>query len=109
MQKVLRPHEQAAVKTRDDVFHHDKKISDFADTSALCDYMDLVVSVDTSTAHLCGALGNEFVVMLSSVPDWRWGLGSKIHWYQKCSKYQQSVAGNWQNVFQNVKAKIETL
>ena len=109
LQKELRSHERAAVKTRDDVFQHDQTINDFADTSALCDHMDLIVTVDTSTAHLCGALGKEFVVMLSSVPDWRWGVGSEIHWYQQCSKYQQSVAGNWQTVFQNVRTKIETL
>lgn len=109
LQKELRSHERAAVKTRDDVFQHDQNITDFADTSALCDQMDLMVTVDTSTAHLCGALGKEFVVMLSSVPDWRWGVDSEIHWYQNCSKYQQLVAGNWQTVFQNVRAKIETL
>ena len=55
LQKELRSHERAAVKTRDDVFQHDQTINDFADTSALCDQMDLIVTV-IPAQHICVVL-----------------------------------------------------
>ncbi len=75
LQKDLRDTDLAAVSRRNDIITHQDDISDFVDTAALCMNMDLVISVDTSVAHLAGALGLPTIVMLSAWPDWRWGLG----------------------------------
>jgi hypothetical protein len=75
------------------------KIADFADTAALCGLMDVVISVDTSVAHLGAALGRPTWILLPFVSDWRWGLGSRTTpWYQSARLYRQDSSGEWQNV-----------
>ena len=61
--------------------------------------MDLVISVDTSVAHLAGALGRPTIVMLSAWPDWRWGLGRvQDIWYPNTRLVRQSRLNDWQDV-----------
>lgn len=64
-------------------FHHfGKNIGDFAKTGALCNVFDAIISVDTSIAHLAGALGLRTYLMLSKVPDARWQCyGEQTVWY----------------------------
>ena len=72
----------AAIQRRRDIVRHDHEINDFSDTAALCSHMDLVVSVDTSVAHLAGAIGKRTMLMLPWWPDWRWGLDVATNiWY----------------------------
>jgi len=74
------------------------ELTDFADTAALIDGLDLVVSVDTSTAHLAASLGKPCWVLLPHHdPDWRWLHGrSDSPWYPKTMRvFQQPRAGNW--------------
>jgi hypothetical protein len=78
-------------------------IADFADTAALIAELDLIISVDTSVAHLAGALGRPLWLLLSFVPDWRWGLGREDSpWYPTMRLFRQSVAGEWESVIQRV-------
>ena len=82
LQKEFRDVDEAAIKGRPDVARHDHEIEDFSDTAALCANMDLVISVDTSVAHLAGAIGQRTLVMLAWWPDWRWTLqGASTMWY----------------------------
>lgn len=75
---------------------HDE-ISDFADTAAAISAMDLVISVDTSVAHLAGALGKTVWVLLSNSPDWRWlTTGTDCPWYPNMRLFRQTQAGDWQ-------------
>lgn len=64
-------------------FHHfGKKIGDFAETAAFCCSLDAIISVDTSIAHLAGALGLPTYLLLSGVPDSRWQImGERTPWY----------------------------
>ena len=78
-------------------------LNDFADTAALCAQLDLVISVDTSVAHLSGALGVPCWVLVAHSPDWRWLLGRKdCVWYRKTHIYRQPQAGRWDSVLQEV-------
>ena len=61
--------------------------------------MNLVISVDTSVAHLAGALGRPTIVMLSAWPDWRWGLDRvEDVWYPNTRLVRQSRLNEWQDV-----------
>ena len=65
--------------------------------------LDLVICVDNSTAHLGGALGIETWVLLPTVPDWRWGReGERSLWYPSLRLARQSVAGQWEPLFQRL-------
>jgi glycosyl transferase family 9 (putative heptosyltransferase) len=70
--------------------------SDFARTAALVDALDAVVTVDTSIAHLAGALGKPVFVLLPFAPDWRWGLaGRRTPWYPTARLVRQPALGDW--------------
>jgi ADP-heptose:LPS heptosyltransferase len=70
--------------------------SDFARTAALVDALDAVVTVDTSIAHLAGALGKPVFVLLPFAPDWRWGLAAAhTPWYPTARLVRQPALGDW--------------
>jgi hypothetical protein len=76
---------------------------DFGDTALLLDQLDLVITVDTAVAHLVGALGKPVWVLLSAVPDWRWGIeGEQTPWYPTMRLFRQARAGDWAAVMQRV-------
>lgn len=79
-------------------------ISDYADTAALVAQLDLVITVDTSVAHVAGALNIPVWVMLPHAPDWRWQLErSDTPWYPSMTLYRQPKRGDWQSVIAGVK------
>jgi tetratricopeptide (TPR) repeat protein/glycosyltransferase involved in cell wall biosynthesis len=74
-------------------------LHDVADTAAVISALDLVISVDTSVAHLAGALGKPVWILLCFVPDWRWLLESEDSpWYPTARLFRQSAAGDWEGV-----------
>ena len=78
-------------------------IRDYADTAALTTLMDLVISVDTSVAHLAGALGRPVWLLLPYDPDWRWLLGRQDSpWYPTARLFRQPVRGDWESVLARV-------
>ncbi len=80
---------------------------DFEDTAALCDLMDLVICVDTSVAHLAGALGKKTWILLPYAPDWRWMLGrTDSPWYSSVRLYRQQSAGDWRGLFKTIEHDI---
>ena len=79
------------------------QIQDFIDTAALIEQMDLVICVDTSVAHLAGAMGKPVWVLLYYTPDWRWLLGRKdTPWYPTMRLFRQSLPQDWESVFVEV-------
>ncbi len=85
-------------------------LNDFADTASAISQLDLVISVDTSVAHLAGALGKPVWVLLSFAPDWRWLLDRDDNpWYPTARLFRQSQPGNWQELFDEVKATLSLL
>jgi len=82
-------------------------LADFADTAALVDLLDLVISVDTSVAHLAGALARPLWVLLPCVPDWRWLLDrDDSPWYPTARLFRQAAPGNWTSVVDRVKFNL---
>ncbi|HVY72107.1 MAG TPA: tetratricopeptide repeat protein, partial [Verrucomicrobiae bacterium] len=84
-----------------------KSVKDFADTAALAQAMDLVVTIDTSMAHLAGALGKPVWVLLPRVADWRWLIGREDSpWYPTARLFRQEKAGEWATVLERVRAEL---
>lgn len=103
LQKDVREADRAAITRRPDVALWSEALGDFADTAALCAHMDLVVSVDTSVAHLAGALGRPVWMFVPFDPDWRWGLNSETTpWYPRMRLYRQVERGHWEPALERV-------
>jgi hypothetical protein len=85
-------------------------LNDFADTAAALCELDLVITVDTSVAHLAGALGRPTWTLLSHTPDWRWQLGRvDSAWYPTMRLFRQPRWGDWEAVFEEVAAELRKL
>ena len=92
------------------VYCLDQDIADFSDTAALCGLVDLVISIDTSAAHLAGAMGKPTWVLLPHLPDWRWLLDrSDSPWYPSMRLYRQEEVGVWDSVLQRVTHELGQL
>jgi len=75
----------------------------FEDEAAALTQLDLVITVDTSHAHLAGSLGVPCWALLNHTPDWRWGLqGDTTPWYPSLRLFRQSRAGSWEEPLQAV-------
>lgn len=82
----------------------------FLDTAAVMMSLDLVVTCDTSIAHLAGALGVPVWVALHATPDWRWLLArSDSPWYPTMRLFRQPEPGNWDAVFAQIAAELPAL
>jgi ADP-heptose:LPS heptosyltransferase len=78
-------------------------LQDFADTAAVINCLDLVITVDTSVAHLAGAMGKPVWILLCSNPDWRWMRDREDSpWYPAARLFRQSAAGDWRGVVERV-------
>ncbi|HUB25741.1 MAG TPA: hypothetical protein VL992_09965, partial [Tepidisphaeraceae bacterium] len=84
------------------------ELRDFADTAALMENLDLIITIDTSIAHLAGALGKPTWVLLKDVPDWRWLLGREDSpWYPTMRLFRQTRRGDWESPVRRVRQAIE--
>lgn len=79
----------------------------FADTASVISKLDLVVSVDTSTAHLAGALGKPVFILLPFNPDWRWLLEREDSpWYGSARLFRQKTPGDWDGVMSAISIEL---
>jgi tetratricopeptide (TPR) repeat protein len=107
LQKELNPAERALLDTRQ-IRQFADAIKDFSDTAALCMQMDLVISVDTSVAHLAAALGCPTWILLPYVPDWRWLIErTDSPWYASVKLYRQDSTRQWPTVLQGLAADLQ--
>ncbi|EDP63525.1 TPR repeat protein [alpha proteobacterium BAL199] len=82
-------------------------IDDFADTAAMIDQMDLIITVDTSVAHIAGALGVPVWTLLAQVADWRWGYDSEsTPWYRTMRLFRQTSSGDWRDVVDRIASEL---
>jgi tetratricopeptide (TPR) repeat protein len=85
-------------------------ISDMADTAAYVAQLDLVISVDTSVAHLAGALAKPIWILLAHHADWRWFTGrDHSPWYPTAKLFRQETPGNWNEVVDRVAEELTSL
>ncbi len=86
------------------------EIADFSDTAALIENLDLVISIDTSVAHLAGALGRPVWTLLPYLPDWRWLLDrDDSPWYPSMKLFRQPSLGDWKSVIDKVQDNLKSL
>jgi tetratricopeptide (TPR) repeat protein len=103
LQKAYRPADQAWLAAHPDVLDFSDELEDFTDTAAVASAMDVVVTIDTATAHLAGALGLPVWIMLSHIGDWRWMEGrADSPWYPTAKLYRQTTVNDWSEVIARV-------
>jgi predicted TPR repeat methyltransferase len=107
MQQEVRSGDRQVLEASDRVTHFGKDLLDFGDTAALCDGVDLIISVDTSVAHVAAALGKPTWVLLPYNPDWRWMLGRRDSpWYPGAVLYRQQQPADWSAVLARVASDL---
>jgi ADP-heptose:LPS heptosyltransferase len=83
------------------------ELTDFAETAAAVENLDLVIAVDTAVAHLAGALGKPVWTLLPFAPDWRWLLGrDDSPWYPTMRLFRQSKPRDWAGVIKRVRKAL---
>jgi tetratricopeptide (TPR) repeat protein len=104
LQKDLNPHERELFAKNPHLTHFGE---DFANTAALISLMDVVISVDTSIAHLAAALGCPTWILLAHTPDWRWMLGrNDTPWYPTARLFRQPAPNDWPSVLEEVRSAL---
>lgn len=105
LQKSARPDDAAMLADRSEILQVGEALTDFADTAALVSQLDLVISVDTSVAHLAGALGKPVWLLATHIPDWRWLLDrDDSPWYPSVRLFRQSEVRRWDEVILRLRA-----
>ncbi|MCH8863717.1 MAG: glycosyltransferase family protein [Proteobacteria bacterium] len=85
-------------------------IRDYSDTAAVVSLLDLVITVDTSVAHLAGALGKPVWIMLPFIPDWRWLLHrNDSPWYPTARLFRQQTPDDWGPVVDSIATALGAL
>ena len=103
VQKDIRPADTGALRMAQGVRIYGERLTDFAETAALLTQMDLVLTVDTSLAHLAGAMGLPVWLLLQYSADFRWLRGRQDSpWYPTARLFRQTAPGRWEPVLARV-------
>lgn len=93
---------------KDDIIDLSKFINNFHTTATMINALDLVITSDTSVAHLAGAMGKKVWILLQRVPDWRWGINElQSSWYPSAKLIRQYSLGDFNSVFKEVYKELE--
>jgi tetratricopeptide (TPR) repeat protein len=110
LQKDVRPGDAAILRTKSDIRDAGPELKNFTDTAALLSQIDLLITVDTSVAHLAGALGRPAWVLLPRLPEWRWLIDREDSpWYPSLRLFRQIETATWPPVVQRVKDALRKL
>jgi tetratricopeptide (TPR) repeat protein len=83
-------------------------MTDLADTAAVMEQLDLLISIDSAPTHLAGALGIPCWTLIAKAPDWRWlRSGTQTHWYAGMRLWRQDADGRWEPVIERVAQALE--
>jgi hypothetical protein len=98
---------QAAILRERGVIQLGHELADFADTAAVVAMLDLVITVDTSVAHLAGAMGKAVAVLVPFSPDFRWMLNrTDSLWYPTMRLFRQASPGDWNGPLDRVREEL---
>ena len=104
----MRAEDEEAMESFPSLLWAGKHVQSFADTAAVIMEMDLVITVDTSIAHLSASLGKETWILLPFVPDWRWqDKGEQSPWYPAARLLRQPRPMDWETVLNRVNALLQ--
>src|SRR3974390_307915 len=107
LQTDIRPNDAALLKEQKNILNFGEELKDFSDTAAIISNLDLVISIDTSVAHLAGALGKPIWVLLPFIPDWRWLLDREDSpWYPTARLFRQNGTRVWDTVIARVSTAL---
>lgn len=108
LQTEIRSADRAILPRLGNLIDLSAEIDDYVDTAAMVANLDLIVTVDTSVAHLAGAMGKAVWVLLPDVADWRWLLGREDSpWYPSMRLFRQRARGDWAEVLQRVAVALQ--
>ncbi|MEZ0247543.1 MAG: tetratricopeptide repeat protein [Methylophilaceae bacterium] len=103
LQREILPDDADTLAALGRIKDHRSELDDFSDTAALAGEMDLVISIDTSVAHVAGALGKKLWVLLPYSSDYRWPRGNgSTPWYPTATLFRQNLPGDWPEVVARV-------
>ncbi|OIQ68046.1 tetratricopeptide repeat protein [mine drainage metagenome] len=110
LQKDPRPDDSATLLERTEIVDLTAELTDFAETAALVACLDLVITVDTSIAHLAGALGRPTWVLLPYTPDYRWLLGrDDSPWYPTVRLFRQTATREYESVVDRIRTELRAM
>jgi ADP-heptose:LPS heptosyltransferase len=110
LQKDPRPADRAVLRERSDIVDFTAHLTDFVETAALIECLDLVITVDTSVAHLAAALGRPTWILLPYTPDYRWLLDrDDSPWYPTARLFRQSETRDYASVVDRVRDELKAL
>jgi lipoprotein NlpI len=108
LQNHVRPGDADGLQSLDHLAFHGEAVTDFSDTAALIELMNLVICVDTSVAHLAAAMGKPVWILLPFSPDWRWGLDrTDSPWRPSARLFRQPAPGDWESVLLTVRRELD--
>ncbi len=108
LQKEVSATDAALLASRPDIRSAGGLLTDFAETAALVELMDVVVTVDTSVAHLAGAMGKPVWILLEWSADWRWLRDrDDSPWYPTARLFRQAAPGDWAGVIRRVRDALD--
>ena len=109
LQNEVRAKDAEVLSANKQIAHFGPELRDFSDTAALVSLLDLVISVDTSVAHLAGALGKPVWILLPFAPDWRWLVAREDSpWYPTARLFRQPRMDDWDSVIDRVARDLKT-
>jgi tetratricopeptide (TPR) repeat protein len=110
LQKDPKAGDKVFLVERTDIVDLTEHLTDFSETAALVSCLDLVITVDTSVAHLAAALGRPTWILLPYVPDYRWLLDrDDSPWYPTVRLFRQTETRDYASVLDRVRTALQTL
>ena len=107
LQHEVRAQDAALLESRSDLLSIGPKFRDFADTAAAMASLDLIISADTSVAHLAGAMGKPLALLLPYAADFRWlRQRADSPWYPSARLYRQPRFGDWESVIDVLRSEL---
>jgi ADP-heptose:LPS heptosyltransferase len=107
LQKQPKPDDRATLLERSEIADLTADLTDFAETATLISCLDLVITVDTSVAHLAGALGCLTWILLPYTPDYRWLLDrDDSPWYPSVRLFRQTETREYESVLDRVRDEL---